>query len=177
MEGISWLQKTLKGARRSPSPTSGLQPKIPVLEREVPTITGCENKWIVAWLQVFHLKGLCTYLLMDSLNEFQHWISSLKDARDMWWGTELSGFRGRLEGAAFSQIEVLAESIIFLLDPPHPPNTVQMQADAYLSLHQLANTGHSTNFPRSLPTPLLGPAKPQWFFHKTVCLVSCYGLS
>lgn len=46
------------------------------------------------------LKGMGTNIVVDGLLHFklQRWDSSLKGARDMWRGIELSGFWVRLEG-------------------------------------------------------------------------------
>ena len=49
---------------------------------------------------------------MDSLA-----LSSSKDTRDIQGGPKLSGIKAKVEGAAFSLTEVLAEAIVPLLRP------------------------------------------------------------
>ena len=58
-------------------------------------------------------------LLVDelTLSEVQHQRNNLKGTRDMWGANELSGFRVKTEGAAFSHTEVLTEAIVPLLHP------------------------------------------------------------
>lgn len=85
--------------------------------------------------QIFPIKGSCTDPLTDSLtqSELQCWGSSLKDARDIWKGTELSGLRTRTGREAFSQTEVVAEAIFPLLSPSHQVR--RCRQDLYQSLH------------------------------------------
>lgn len=66
--------------------------------------------------QAFYLKGPHTHLLTDKLtcSEIHHWGRSLKGVRNIWAVTELSSFSMRAGEAAFSQTEVLPESIISL---------------------------------------------------------------
>ena len=58
---------------------------------------------------MFLLKSPCTDLFGLTCSELQHWGSSSKGTRKKWGGTEVSGFRTRAGGAAFSQTEMLAE--------------------------------------------------------------------
>lgn len=121
---------------RVPAPHQGPQPSDPVSGRCVPTTSGHENQWrSVAGVLGIPLKGPA-HGITDRFthSELQRWSSSSKGARDIPGGTELSGFRMKAEGAAISQTEVLAESIISC-DPSPLPVCTQVQPPC-LSLHQ-----------------------------------------
>lgn len=74
------------------------QPRVPVLEREVSTIFGCENQIEGRWSHRHASQGAhtWTYSLMDSF-----------------------ALRVRVERATFFETEVLVEATIPLLNPPH----------------------------------------------------------
>ena len=101
---------------RGPKPTPGPQaqgssarkrsPRNFWLWKPAEIVTETEGVW------QFLFNSLCTDLFKLTCSELQHWDSGLKDTR--WSGIEV-----RAAGAAFSQTEVMAETIIHFLGLPH----------------------------------------------------------
>lgn len=114
---------------RNPSPHWVPQLGVPVPGREVPITSGWEKTVeIVAEYgckllesQALLLKSLCLDLRAGLLtcSELQHWVSSLKNARDIQRGIGLSGFRARAGRTAFSHNETLAGTTFPWLSPSH----------------------------------------------------------
>lgn len=78
---------------------------------------------------------------------FQCRDGSLKSSRDIWGGTELTGFKVRAGGAgvrvAISRDKALEGAIAPLLSPPHLYPLAQRGAKSELSIN-LANAAHPT---------------------------------
>ena len=97
------------------------QPRVPVLGREVPIMSGCENQRKL-WLS--ETKGMWSprrSSLGPALTDWRFELQSpgsSKGTRDVREGTEFSGFRERAGRATFSNLEGLAEAIVPLLSPP-----------------------------------------------------------
>lgn len=116
-------------ARRGPSPSGHPQHRVPVTERALPMLSGCENRQglqlseregCLLESQVLPLRGQCTdYSLTLTCSELQHWIKSL-NASNLNRGPALSGFTAQAGGAAFSEREVRAEATVFFFTLPHP---------------------------------------------------------
>ena len=99
--------------------------------------------------------GPCTDLLRITPSEFQCQGNRLEVIRDIRAETELSGITAKAGGTAFSQREVLAQTIVPLLSL-HPQSP-------YLRLHQPGShcLPHLGDSRRLNPTQLSGP--PQLF--------------
>ena len=99
-----------------------------MLEREVPRTLAVKIsrdfgkvRQKVAELTASLLKEPHMDLLNDRLtcSELQHWCNSSKGPRHIQRGIKLSGFRARDGGAAFSQTEILVDSVVSLLSLIH----------------------------------------------------------
>ena len=74
-------------------------------------------------------------LLRLTVSVLKHWSSTSKYIGNIWGGTELSGIRETAVGAAFSQTEVLAETIVSFSEPSSHRAGRQVP---YLILHKSA---------------------------------------
>lgn len=107
------------------------------------------------------LKGPGPELLADRLihSELHFWNSCLWSTKDIQGGAELSGFRARAGGTAFSWTEIQTEAIVLLLSTPRSQpadvGTVMSESPSTWII-QVALPG---GFPETPPLPTYGPTQ------------------